>query len=80
MKKIENAEAMISNLQSTPLKPREVLPKLFSIKKTALKKLSKTVRVTQAHGTMEAKNILGKVSLLEQKKGRKKESKYFRTK
>ena len=41
----------------TPLIPDEVLPELFSIKEIASKKLSKVVHVTQAHGSMEAKNI-----------------------
>ena len=62
---------MISNLQSTPLTPDEDLLKLCSIKETVPKKLSKVVRGTQAHGSMEAKNILEKCSLLEEKKKRK---------
>ena len=48
---------------STPLTPDEVLLELFSITETALKKLSK-VHVTQAHSSMEAKNILEKINLL----------------
>ena len=39
MKKIENTEAMILNLQSTPLTPDEVWPQLFPIKKAAPKKI-----------------------------------------
>ena len=64
-------------LQSTPLTSDEVLPEFFSIKKTAPKKLSKVVCVTQAHGSMEAKNILEKVSLLEQQKRQKKRKQIF---
>ena len=72
---------MISNLQSTPLTPDEDLLKLFSIKETVPKKLSKVVTGIQAHSSMEAKNILEKFSLLEEKKKkRKKKSKYFRMK
>ena len=40
----------------------------FLIKKTALKKLSKIIHLTQAHGSIEAKNLLKKVNLLEEKK------------
>ena len=51
------------------------MPELFSIKETALKKLSKVVHVTQAHGSMEAKNILEKFSLLKEKKGKEEKNK-----
>ena len=44
------------------------MPGFFLIKKTALKKLSKIIHLTQAHGSMEAKNLLKKVNLLEEKK------------
>ena len=71
----EPNKAMISNFQSTPLTPDEDLLKLCSIKETVPKKLSKVVRVTQAHGSMEAKNILDKFSLLEEKKKEKEEKK-----
>ena len=56
-------------------KPDEVFPELFSNEETASKKLSKVVLVTQGHGSMEAKNILEKFSLLEEKKKRKKKRK-----
>ena len=45
----------------------------FLIKKTALKKLSKIIHLTQAHGSMEAKN-LKKVNLLEEKKEKEKKA------
>ena len=52
----------------TPLiTPDEVLPELFLIKETAWKS-HKVVQVTQVHGSMEAKSILEKISLLEGKK------------
>ena len=53
--------------------------KLFSIKKTAPKKLNKVaVHVTQAHGSMEAKKILEKVTFLEEeKKEREKKKQMF---
>ena len=59
----------------TPLTPDEILPELFSNGETASMKLSKVVVVTQGHGSMEAKNILEKFSLLEEKKKRKKKRK-----
>ena len=64
----------------TPLTPDKVFPELLSVKETASKKLSKVVHITQAHGSMEAKNILEKFSSLKEKKEKeeKKESKYFR--
>ena len=40
---LQNIEAIISNLQSTPLTRDEVLPELFLIIKTAPKKLRKVV-------------------------------------
>ena len=52
-KKNENVEAMISNLQSTPLTPDEILPELFSSKKTAQKKLSYVGPITHAHDSMK---------------------------
>ena len=55
----------------TPLTPDEDLPELFSIKETASKKLSKVVHATQAHGSMEQKKNLEKLSLLEEKKNEK---------
>ena len=62
-----------STITTTPLRspfitPDEVFPELFLIKETALKKLGKVVQVTQVHGSMEAKSILEKFSLLEEKK------------
>lgn len=67
--KYKSAENVIADLQNTTVRPDEVLPELFSIKKTAPKKLNKVaVRVTQAHGSMEAKKILEKVSVLEEEK------------
>ena len=56
-KKIEFTETMISNLQSTFLASDEVLPELFLIDYF---KLSKAVHLTQAHGFMQEKRILGK--------------------
>ena len=44
---------MISNLQSTPLTPDEILPELFSSKKTAQKKLSYVGPITHAHDSMK---------------------------
>ena len=62
---------MISNLQSTFLASDEVLPELFLIDYF---KLSKAVRLTQAHGFMQEKRILRKkekdkknANILEQK-------------
>ena len=62
-----------STITTTPLRtpfitPDEVFPELFLIKETALKKFGKVVQVTQVHGSMEAKSILEKISLLEGKK------------
>ena len=51
------------------------MPELFSIKETALKKLSKVVHVTQAHGSMEAKKHSRKFSLLKEKKGKEEKNK-----
>ena len=57
------------------------LPELLSIQETVSMKLSKFVHEIQAHGSMEAKNILKKFALPEKKKKRKKnESKHFTTK
>ena len=54
----------------------------FQFKKCKNFSIKKAVCVTIAHGSIEAKNILEKVSLLEEEKKewRKKESIYFRRK
>ena len=70
-KEIKNAEAMISDSEITPLTKEEILPELILIKKTAPKQICKATFVTQVHGSMEAKHIVTKVSLLEKKKKRR---------
>ena len=55
---------------------------IFNLKNVKNFSIKKAVCVTIAHGSIEAKNILEKVSLLEEEKKewRKKESIYFRRK
>ena len=70
-KEIENAEAMISDSEITPLTKDEILPELILVKKTAPKQICKATCITQVHGSMEAKHIVAKVSFLEHEKEKK---------
>ena len=70
----ESSTLTIRSLR-TLVTPDKVFPELLSVKETASKKLSKVVHITQAHGSMEAKNTLEKFSSLKEKKEKEEKKK-----